>query len=254
VSLLTRKQVLNLVGYCRVSTDNQKEEGTILIQERALEEFCKANAHQLVAVYKDEGVSGTVENRPGLASLFTFLECSRGIHGVLIYKLDRLARDLYMQEHLLRELDKRGLALYSTKESDLNSTDPMRVAFRQFVGVVSELEKSFITMRLSAGRQKKASEGRYAGGGVPLGYRVTQDKDLMVDEADADTVMLIFKLRRKRWNLLQIATHLNKHGLPTARGGRWYASTIKYILENPRYKGKALYSGVAAKRGDWAIR
>lgn len=245
---------MNLVGYCRVSTDNQKEEGTIAIQERALEEFCKANSYQLVAVYKDEGVSGAVENRPGLASLFTFLECSRGVHGILIYKLDRLARDLYMQEHLLREFSKRSLQLYSTKESDLNSTDPMRVAFRQFVGVVSELEKSFITMRLSAGRQKKATEGRYAGGGIPLGYKLTQDKDLMVDEADADTIMLIFKLRRKHWNLLQIADRLNVMDIPTARGGRWYASTVKYILENPRYKGRAVYSGVTAKRSDLTIR
>jgi len=245
---------MNLVGYCRVSTDNQKEEGTIAIQERALEEYCSTNGYHLVAVYKDEGVSGTVESRPGLASLFTFLECSRGVHGVLIYKLDRLARDLYMQEHLLREFSKRSLQLYSTKESDLNSTDPMRVAFRQFVGVVSELEKSFITMRLSAGRQKKASEGRYAGGGVPLGYRVTQDKDLMVDEADADTIMLIFKLRRKHWNLLQIADQLNTMDIPTARGGRWHASTVKYILENPRYKGRVVYSGVVAKRSDLTIR
>jgi len=93
----------------------------------------------------------------------------------------------------------------------------MRVAFRQFVGVVSELEKSFITMRLSAGRQKKATEGRYAGGGIPLGYKLTQDKDLMVDEADADTIMLIFKLRRKHWNLLQIADRLNVMDIPTAR-------------------------------------
>jgi len=241
---------MNLVGYCRVSTENQKDDGTVQIQEHELDEFCSANGHRLVAVYKDEGVSGAVENRRGLASLFEFLDCSRGVQGVLVYKLDRLARDLYMQEHLLKEFDKRNLQLLSTKETDLNSSDPMRIAFRQFMGVVSELEKSFIVMRLSAGRQRKARNGGYAGGGVPMGYRATPEKDLEIDAAASEVIGRIFKLRRKQWNFSQIAEHLNANNIPSARGGLWYARTVKYILENPRYKGRVIYNGDAVKRPD----
>jgi site-specific DNA recombinase len=71
---------------------------------------------------------------------------------------------------------------------------------------------------------------------------------------------LIFHLRRygrgkrhKRLSLGQIARELNEREIPTARGGRWYASTVKYILENPVYKGLLDYKGETAKRADLAL-
>ena len=90
-----------LVGYCRVSTDNQKEEGTIKIQQTALIEYAKLNNYKLIKIFNDEGISGGLEDRPGLVELFNFLESNAEADGVLIYKLDRLARDLYIQEHLV---------------------------------------------------------------------------------------------------------------------------------------------------------
>jgi site-specific DNA recombinase len=244
---------MKLAGYCRVSTDNQKDDGTIQIQERALEEYCKKNNHELIAIYKDEGISGDVENRRGLSSLITFLECSRGIDGVLIFKLDRLARDLYMQEHLIKEFTKLSVNIYSTMEPDLNSTDPMRKAFRQLLGIVAELEKSYITMRLTTGRLNKARNGGYAGGGIPLGFRSTTDKDVEIDDIQAATIRLIFRLHRKQLSLHEIARYLNKTGYETARGGQWYAGTVKYIVENPRYKGRWHYKDELSKRNDLVL-
>ena len=151
-----------LIGYCRVSTDNQKEEGTIEIQEHALREHAEAKGYNLVTIFRDNGVSGGLENRPGLVELFSYLESNKETDGVLIYKLDRLARDLYIQEHLIKKLEMLHKSILSTKERDLDSNDPMRKAFRQFMGIVSELEKAFITMRLSGGRFNKARK-RHAG-------------------------------------------------------------------------------------------
>ncbi len=177
-----------LVGYGRVSTKNQEEEGTIAVQEQALQDYCRAHGYELVGFFKDEAVSGDQASRPGLTKLFDFLESSLNVDGVLIYKLDRLARDLYMQEHLIRELVKLGVTLISTKEPDLASTDPMRVAFRQFQGIIAELEKTMITWRLSSGRLHKARKGGYAGGRAAFGYQVTSGKDLAVDAEQAAVV------------------------------------------------------------------
>jgi len=244
-----------VVAYCRVSTANQKEEGTIGLQVDAISEFCEKKNLNLLQTFKDEGVSGGLESRPALADLFNFLESKAGkmVSAVVIWKLDRLARDLYIQEHLIKKLEQLGKQLISTKEPDLDSSDPMRKAFRQFMGIVSELEKAFITMRLSGGRIKKAQAGGYAGGGIALGYQ-TKEKELRKAIEEAEIVQRIFHLKRKsRLSINAIARRLNTERTPTKRGGSWYASTVAYILKNPLYKGKYGYSGIEAEREDLAL-
>jgi len=249
------KKPKKLVGYCRVSTDNQKEEGTIEIQENSLKKYADKNGYELVKIFEDNGISGgsELENRPGLAELFSYTENNKEIEGVLIFKLDRLARDLYIQEHLIKKLEGLNKKLISIEEPHLDSNDPMRKAFRQFMGIISELEKAFITMRLSGGRINKAQKGGYAGGATALGYK-TKNKKLIIDEKQAEIIRIIFKMKRyKRMGLREIARELNKKGIPTARGGKWYAGTIKYILENPLYKGMAHYKENKVKNIDLSL-
>lgn len=243
---------INIIGYCRVSTENQKEEGTIEIQEQALQEYASAKGHHLVHIFKDNGVSRGLENRPALASLFDYLENHPGVDAVVIYKLDRLARDLYIQEHLIKKLEGLNTKLISTKEPNLDSDDPMRKAFRQFMGIVAELEKAFITMRLSGGRINKARKGGYAGGSTAMGYK-SKDKVLTIDSQQAEVVRTVYKLKRKRMGLREIARQLNERGVPTARGGKWYAGTVKYILKNPIYKGMVHYNGIKVKNANLAL-
>jgi site-specific DNA recombinase len=239
-----------LVGYCRVSTDNQKEEGTIEIQENGLMEYAEQNGYELVTIFKDEGVSGGLENRPGLVELFNYLEADNQTEGVLIYKLDRLARDLYIQEHLIKKLEMLHRSILSVKEPNLDSSDPMRKAFRQFMGIVAELEKAFITMRLSGGRINKARKGGYAGGRVPLGY-IAENNDLKIDGVAIKLVKEIFYLRRyKKLGYRKIARFMNNKNAPTVRGGKWHPATVKYILNNNLYRGRIAYKNVEFKRQD----
>jgi site-specific DNA recombinase len=244
--------VVKVIAYCRVSTDNQKEEGTVELQEQAIIEYCNKHSYQLIQIFKDEGVSGGIENRPALASLFSFIESAQGeeINAVVIWKLDRLARDLYIQEHLIKKLEQLNKKLISTKETDLDSADPMRKAFRQFMGIVSELEKAFITMRLSGGRLNKARKGGYAGGRVALGY-TSKNKELQKKDDEAAIISLIFKMKKNNhYSMNEIARNLNAQNKPTKRGGKWYPSTVAYILKNSLYKGKYTYRDVETRRND----
>lgn len=243
---------LKVVAYCRVSTDNQKEEGTISLQVDAIKEYCEKKGYNLIETFKDEGVSGGLEDRPALATLFNFLESKEGkeVEAIVIWKLDRLARDLYIQEHLIKRFELLNKRLISTKEADLNSSDPMRKAFRQFMGIVAELEKSFITMRLSGGRIQKAKRGEYAGGGIALGY-LTKGKELQPTEGEAEIVKKIFNLKRhSRFSINKIARLLQAGGYQTKRGGNWYASTVSYILNNQIYRGLYSYKGIESQRSD----
>jgi len=249
------KKLKKLVGYCRVSTNNQKEEGTIELQEKSIKKYIEKNNYELVKIFKDNGISGgsELENRPGLAELFSYAEGNKEVEGVLIFKLDRLARDLYIQEHLIKKLEGLNKKLISIKEPNLDSKDPMRKAFRQFMGIVSELEKAFITMRLSGGRINKAQKGGYAGGATALGYK-TEDKKLIIHEKQAEVIRMIFKMKRyKRMGLREIARELNKNSVPTARGGKWHGRTVKYMLENPLYKGTAHYKDNKVKNKELAL-
>jgi site-specific DNA recombinase len=243
---------MKLIGYCRVSTDNQREEGTIEIQRHALTAYAAEQDHDLIEIFSDNGISGALDNRPGLSVMFDCLEVQPEIEGILIFKLDRLARDLYIQEHLLKKLQDMGKKLISIKEPDVCSNDPMRKAFRQFMGIVSELEKAFITMRLSGGRINKARKAGYAGGSPAYGYKA-KDKALTIDLEAAETIKAIFGMRQDACSLREIATHLNQKGIPTKKGRRWYAGTVKYILDNPIYQGVVEYADVRAARADLAL-
>ncbi len=244
---------MKAIAYCRVSTENQKEEGTIDLQREAIKEYCRREGIELLGFFEDEGVSGGLENRPGLAELFNYLENGGEAEAVIIYKLDRLARDLYIQEHLIKKLESLKVKLISTKEPDLDSSDPMRKAFRQFMGIVAELEKAFITMRLTGGRKNKLKlKKAYAGGGIAYGYR-SENKELIIDQERAEIIRLIFKLRKGRRSYREIARILNEQGITTARGGKWHAGTIRYIVKNPVYKGRLRYSEIEVLRPDLAL-
>lgn len=102
-----------------MSTINQKEEKTIEIQTEALEKYINKNNCELVKIFKDEGVSGALEDRPALAEMFDFLEDANNqdIDGVIIYRLDRLARGgrwyAGTVKHILNNRIYKGIAIYN---------------------------------------------------------------------------------------------------------------------------------------------
>ena len=109
-------------AYLRVSGKGQVEGDGFPRQLAAIQAYAKANGLTLAKVYREEGVSGTkeLENRPALQQLLAAVT-SRNVAVVLVEKLDRLARDLMIQETILRDLQRRGVALVSTMEPDLCS-------------------------------------------------------------------------------------------------------------------------------------
>jgi hypothetical protein len=81
---------MKLVAYCRVSTDNQKEEGTIRLQEEELQEYCRAEGHELIAIYKDEGIN------PEQAAVVSLIH--------------RMRRRKLSYHEIARRLNRQGLA------------------------------------------------------------------------------------------------------------------------------------------------
>src|SRR5664280_2003302 len=142
-------------AYLRVSGKGQIDGDGFPRQLAAIEGYAKANGLTLARVFREQGISGTkeLENRPALQQLLAAVD-SRNVPVVLIEKLDRLARDLMIQETILRDLQRRGVTLVSTMEPDLCSDDPSRKLVRQIMGCIAEYEKSMIVSKLAGARQR----------------------------------------------------------------------------------------------------
>jgi DNA invertase Pin-like site-specific DNA recombinase len=158
---------MRLVGYLRVTTDRQAEEGLGLeVQEEAVRQWAQAHGHELVALTRDEGQSGS-NGRDTRLGLGDALEALRegGAEGlVVLYRLDRLARDLIVQETLLGDVWRMGREVFSTSAAEQgylqdDPHDPSRKLIRQVLGAVNEYERSMISLRLRAGRLRKAQNG-----------------------------------------------------------------------------------------------
>lgn len=242
---------IQAVGYIRVSTEEQKLRGYSLgEQRRTIEESASRLGMRVGTIFEDGGVSGTLENRPGLdEALATARSLAANGEDValVVVKLDRLARDLLIQEKLIEDLNEAGVRFLSVTEPDLDSTDPTRVLVRQMLGAIAQYERSQIVQRMKSGRTAKARVGGYAGGRPPFGYRAAEGA-LVVEESEAKIVRLIFRLRKSGKTLEQVAGELNGAKIATARGGRkWRAGTIGKIVSNPIYIGETRYALVQAR-------
>ncbi len=250
---------MKTAGYIRVSTESQVKDGFGLdIQKEAIEKYAQDQDIGSILFYEEKGQSGAVEDRPALAELRADIEDGQ-IDTVIILRLDRLARDLLLQETIISDFQKHGAIIYSIKEPDLCSSDPSRVMVRQIMGAVNQYEAALITARLRAGKHKKAQAGGFAGGQRPLGYKKTlgfQGKDipdLTVKDTEARTVARIFELRGQGETLDSIVETLNLEGHKTKRGGSWYRATVKYILDNSIYQGNVSHGNIESQREDLAI-
>ncbi len=224
----------NAIGYTRVSSDRQADEGFgLAVQDGQIRRWCDANGHRLVAVHRDEGLSGTKDTaeRPGLAKALMSLESSAEI--LVVARLDRLARALTVQEAVLAQAWRRGgrvVAVDSGEVAPDDPDDPMRTAMRQMMGVFAQLDRAQVVARMRAGRRAKEATGGYAGRGSPrLGQR-SEAGELVADSLEQATIARMVALSGQGLSLRQIGQRLDAEGLRPKRGGLWRPTVIARVL------------------------
>jgi len=228
---------VKVVGYVRVSTATQVEDGLGLdVQKAAIRAWCKANGHRLTSILSDEGISGAkeLEDRPGLAEAIAIMRDGRA-QGVVVPRLDRLARDLIVQETILAEIRRIGGEVFSTSPAEASyltddPDDPSRKMIRQVLGAVSEYERSMVVLRLRNGRRRKAQMGGYSSGAPAFGYEA-RDGDLVELEEEQVTVNRIWDLRASGASLRAICSTLESEGHRSKRGGSWQPMAVKRVLD-----------------------
>lgn len=225
-----------LTAYLRVSTTTQAEDGLGLdIQEQATRKWCRANKHRLLEVRQDAGISGSngLDTRIALADAIEDVRSGRS-DGIIVYRLDRLARDLVLQEQLLAEVRRAGGDIYTTSAAEQqyladDPNDPSRTLIRQVLGAVSQYERSMIRLRLAAGRRRKHERGGFAYGSPAYGTRAANG-ELVRDDQENAAIACIRRLHRQGKSLREIAEVLTAEGHKPRRSDRWHPQTIARII------------------------
>jgi len=214
------------IGYIRVSTQGQAEEGVSMAAQRAkIDAWCIANDMELVAVFEDAGVSGgSMAGREGLHAAMK--ATTKGM-ALVAYSISRLARSARDMLAIDETLDRKGADLVSLTEKIDTTTAAGRMGFK-VLAVLADFERDLIRERTKmALAHKKANGEVYAP--VPFGYEAIEGR-LVTVKREAKIVGEILAMREAGASFAAIADTLNARGIEGKRGGRWFASTVRYMV------------------------
>jgi DNA invertase Pin-like site-specific DNA recombinase len=216
---MKKTPMVEAFGYIRVSGRGQLDGDGFPRQREAIKKHADTNRLKIVGWFEERAVCGATEweNRPAWSEMIQKLN---GVRTIVIERLDRLARELFIQEYILRDLKQRGVTLISAAEPDLDS-DPGRVLFRQMMGAIAQYDRTMVVLKLRAARKRmRASQGRCEGR-KPYGSR----------QGESATLARIQVMRQAGSTFDAIAAALNADAVPTRTAGRrWFGSTVAKII------------------------
>lgn len=224
---------MKAVGYIRVSTDEQANEGVSLANQRKrIEAFCVAKDWELQNIYEDAGKSGKDLNRDGIQNLIK--DCGKSIfEAVVVYKVDRISRRQRDLWYLIDDVFEPSSIGFVSVNEPFDTTSAFGKASLGMIGVFAQLERDLIAERTRDALKYKKEKGDYLGT-VPLGYDIVGG-ELQEREDELAVVRYAKKLRRGGYSFGKIAETFNGEGIPTKRGGNWHKSTVRYLLNNALY-------------------
>ena len=216
------------IGYIRVSTEQQANEGVSLDAQRArIVKWCADNGYELVNVFVDAGISGkSMEKRPGLQDAMKSLK--KGM-ALVSYSLSRLARSTKDALSIGETVAKRKADMVSLSEQIDTTTAAGKMMF-QMLAVLAEFERNLVSERTTNALQHKKRTGQKYTNITPYGFEAIEGRLVQV-QAEAAIVAEI-QAARAGGNILQsIADNLNGRGIPTKTGKTWQPATIHLLLK-----------------------
>jgi DNA invertase Pin-like site-specific DNA recombinase len=222
--------IMLTIGYVRVSTDRQAEQGVSLeAQEAKIRAMATVQGAELVDVIVDGGESAKSLNRPGLQQLMAMVNAGK-VQAVIVAKLDRLTRSVKDLCGLLELFEKRKVALISVAEALDTGSAAGRLVIT-IMGAVSQWEREAIGERTRDALRHKRAQGQRVGN-IAYGFRLAADqRHLEPDPAEQSALAEIRELRRRGLALRGIASALNAAGHRTRRGTEWRLESVARTLK-----------------------
>lgn len=225
--------------YVRVSTREQAEEGySIGAQLDKVRKYCDIKSWSIVEEYVDGGFSGGSLDRPEMKKLINDVKKSK-FDMVLVYKLDRLSRSQKDTLYLIEEVFKKNGVDFTSMQENFDTSTPLGMAMVGILSVFAQLERAQIAERMSMGREARAKEGLWHGGGWdPIGYDYIPANgekgggSLRINEYEAMQVRKIYDLFESGCSIHEIQRFM--HSKYKYKSGDWRNdSAVRSVLETP---------------------
>jgi DNA invertase Pin-like site-specific DNA recombinase len=221
------------IGYARVSTGQQAEEGVSLAaQAEKVRAMATVQGAELVEVIVDGGESAKSLNRPGLKRALDMVSAG-SVQAVIVAKLDRLTRSVKDLCELLELFERHGVALISVAESLDTSSAAGRLVIT-IMAAVSQWEREAIAERTRDALQHKWRQGERVGN-IRYGFRLCADGiHVETEPTEQEIVSRIHHLRKNGHTLRGVAELLNRAGYRTRRGSEWRMEQVNRVLKLSR--------------------
>ena len=236
---------MDVVIYARYSSDRQTEQ-SIEGQLKECYAYAKRNNYAVVSEYIDRAISGTTDHRPEFLRMIADSD-KKCFQAVLVYQLDRFARNRYDSAIYKSKLKKNGIRVLSARENI--SDDASGVLMEALLEGMAEYYSVELSQKIRRGMDINAEKCLCTGGNVALGFYVDSEKHFQINPSTALVVQKIFEMYVGGKTMAEIIRYLNAQHIKTSYGNEFNKNSINRILRNKRYIGVYTYRGTEIPDG-----
>lgn len=228
--------------YLRVSTVYQIDKDSLPMQKQELIGYCEyVLGIKDYVVFEDAGYSGKNTDRPGFQKMMAQVRSGLFSH-VVVWKIDRISRNLLDFATMYEELKRLGVTFIS-KNEQFDTSSAMGEAMLKIILVFAELERGMTSERVTATMINRASNGVWNGGRIPFGYSYDKESQVFsIDASEGAVVRRIYDTYEQTSSIVRTSRILNDAGLRSREGNMFSPVSVWIILRNPWYKGTYRYN------------
>lgn len=237
--------MIKAVIYARYSSHSQREE-SIEGQIRECQAYAERNGFVIIGEYIDRALSGKTDNRADFQRMIRDSEKGH-FQAVIMYTLDRFARNRYDSAMYKARLKRNGVKVYYAKQ--FIPDEPEGIILESVLEGYAEYYSENLSRNIKRGMMENALACKVTGGTIPLGYAIGADKTYVIDPAGAKIVREIYQMYADGHNAKEIIDYCNEQGYRTARKTQFNKNSLRTILTNPKYTGVYSYGEVTKEGG-----
>jgi len=236
---------MTAVIYARYSSDSQREE-SIDGQIRECTGFAEKKGITVLDIYIDRALSAKTDNRPQFQKMIKD-SAKRKFDIIIVWKLDRFARNRYDSARYKNTLKKNNVRVVSATENISGGSEG--ILLESVLEGMAEYYSAELAEKVTRGLTENALKCKFNGGTVPIGYVINKEQMFEIDPVKAPWVLEAFKWYNNGKTIKEIVTLLNAKGLTTSLGTEISINIVTDMLKNRRYIGEYKFQDILHENG-----